>query len=105
MLTPRGSNHATLTEDDLMLLYCLYKGGRGEGSGTSETVEQEPAEIPTLGVHLLSQNEPQTPRPPHDKPMSSFERLIISRMDDITEQQRCNHEYCVTQFQHLSGIT
>jgi len=23
MLTPRGNNHATLTEDDLMLLYCL----------------------------------------------------------------------------------
>jgi len=47
--------------------------------------EQDPTEIPTPGVRLLLQNEPQTPRPPHDEPMTSFERLIISRMDDITK--------------------
>jgi len=36
--------------------------------------------------------------------MTGFERLIISRMDDIIKQQRRNHEYCVTQFQQLNDI-
>jgi len=44
----------------------------------------------------LSQNEPQTPRPPHDEPMTGFERLIISRMDDITEQQHQPRILCHT---------
>ena len=165
ILTPRGSNHATFTEEDLMLLYCLinkvkvdwvftmkdhmfkaqklndyklpyailisrmleffevdlvdelvenlkttseinqsmlnriglqkvngawtYKGGDSEGVGSSGVAGQEDAKLPhTTKAPML----PFVPPPPHQEPMTSFERLMISRMDIITEEQVTHHE-------------
>jgi len=170
ILTPRGSNHATLTEEDLMLLYCLvnkvkvnwvstmkdhmfktqklndyklsyaifisrmleffevdlvdelaenlkatseinqsmlnriglqkvnrawtYKGRDSEGIGTSGVSAQEDEEMPDS--EATTTMLPFVPPAPQEEPMSSFERLMISRLDNMTEEQRARHEYCVT---------
>jgi len=75
-----------------------YKGGDNEGVGTSGVAGQEDAEVPEpTTVTML----PFVSSAPQEEPMSSFERLMISRIDNITEEQRAHHEYCVMHFTQL----
>jgi len=175
ILTPRGSNHATLTEEDLMLLYCLvnkvkvdwvftmkdhmfkaqklndyklpyailisrmieffeldvvdeltenlkqsseirepmlhciglqkldgawtYKGGDSVGARTSGIGAQEDAEDPEpkAAAPML----PSVPLAPQEEAMSTFERMVLSSLDNMTEEQRAHHEYCITHFTQL----
>jgi len=175
ILTPRGSNHATLMEEELMLLYCLvnkvkvdwvftmkghkfkaqkfndyklpyailisrmieffevdvideltenlkmsseikepmlhciglqklngawtYKGGHSVGAGTSGVSAQEDEEMPDS--EATTTMLPFVPPAPQDEPMSSFEKLMNSRLDNMTEEHRAHYEYCVTHFTQL----
>jgi len=62
-------------------LSWTYKGGNCGGAKPSGIAEQEDDEIPTPTVRPLVIYQPQAQR---DESMTSFERLMISRMDDIT---------------------
>ena len=75
-----------------------YKGGDGKEARSSGVAGQEDAELPdTTTTHMLPFVSPA----PHQEPITSFEKLMISRMDNITEEQRVHHEYCVTHFTQL----
>jgi len=72
-----------------------YKGGDSEGVRSSGVAGQEDAELlDTTTTPML----PFVPPAPHQEPMTSFERLMIFRMDRIIEEQRTHHEYCATHF-------
>jgi len=60
-----------------------YKGGDSEGARSSGVVGQEDTKLPnTIAAPML----PFVPPTPHQEPMTSFERLMISRMDNIIEE-------------------
>jgi len=44
---------------------------------------------------------PFVPQATREETMSSFERMMIERLDNMTEEQHRHHEYCVTHFQQL----
>jgi len=71
------------------------KGGDEDGAGTSGIAGQDEAEVPNLATAPVITFVPQAPR---EEPMSSFERMMIGRLDTMTEEQRRHHEYCVTHF-------
>ena len=75
-----------------------YKGGDGEGTGSSGVAGQEDVEVPNLAVAQMLTFESEALR---EEPMSNFERLMIGRLDTMTDEQRRHHEYCVTHFQQL----
>ena len=58
-----------------------YKGGDAEGAGSSGVVGQEDAENPK---HTAGPMIPLVPLVPQQEPMSSFGRLMISRMGNMT---------------------
>ena len=75
-----------------------YKGRDSEGAGSNGVAGQEDAEIPEPTTAPMI---PFVALAPQQEPMSSFERLMIYRMDSMTEEQRSHHEYCVTHFTQL----
>jgi len=75
-----------------------YKGGDSEGAESSGVAGQEDVAVPEPTTTPML---PFVPPAPQEEPMSNFERLMISRMDSITDEQRAHHEYYVTHFTHL----
>jgi len=93
-------NHSMLNRIGLQKVNVAwtYKGGDGEGVGSSGVAGQEDSKVHNPTTTPVLPFEPQAPR---EEVMSSFERLMISRLDNMIEEQRMHHEYCVTHFQQL----
>jgi len=67
-----------------------------EGKEATTTTEEPTAEVYEVGQSFDHMNERITS-------MSPFERLMVSRMDNFTENQRSLHELCETRFQNMDS--